>query len=140
MPPLFSLTDPPLTALSSTNEVGEQSILLVDDDVAMRSTAAMMLEGEGFKVFTASNGLEALCELERNPQIAAVLLDLLMPVMDGKETFRQIRNFWESIPVIIVSGFDLSEMAHDLSGLPDGFVKKPFTFAHLTGALAGVLS
>jgi len=117
-----------------------ETILIVDDDDALRTTAAMMLECQGFKTVTATNGLEAMHQMESHPQISAVLLDLLMPVMDGEETFRQLRNFWASIPVILISGFDLSEV-HQKFGdpAPDGFVQKPFTFAKLTGALGCVL-
>ncbi|MEP6670422.1 MAG: response regulator [Chthoniobacter sp.] len=118
----------------------KDTILIVDDDDALRTTAAMMLECQGFKTVTAGNRLEALQQLERNPQISAVLLDLLMPVMDGEETFRQLRNFWAGIPVILISGFDLSEIRKNFGAPPpEGFVQKPFTFAKLTGALDRVL-
>jgi len=151
----LSSTGQQLAVLSSATAVAEHNpseqapecpgqnatILIVDDDDALRTTAAMMLECQGFKTVTARNGLEALHELERNPQISAVLLDLLMPVMDGEETFRQLRNFWTSIPVILISGFDLSEIRQSFGNPPpDGFVQKPFTFAKLTGALSRVLA
>lgn len=137
--PIFPLPSQSLDTSCPTGEVQAQSILVVDDDLALRSTTAMMLESEGFHVRSASNGLEALQELERSARIDAILLDLLMPVMDGRETFRQLRHFWGSIPVIIISGFDLGDLGQDLITAPDGYLRKPFSFAHLTGALGAVL-
>ena len=120
-------------------EAHGQTILVVDDDVALRGTMAMMLECDGFRVLGASNGLEALHILEQNSDVAAVLLDLFMPVMGGRETFHQIRRFWASLPVILVSGYDMSELDHGPDAAPDGYIRKPFTFTHLTGALGAVL-
>ena len=137
--PISPLTGESLVGPSPTKEAHGPTILIVDDDVALRHTTAMMLECEGFKVRSAANGLEALQELERNPHIDAILLDLLMPVMDGRETFHQLRHFWASIPVIIVSGFGLSELGQDPGAAPDGYLHKPFSFAHLTSALCTVL-
>ena len=151
--PCFSPHQPPaspalglpvagLDAPGSTPDgpASDQIVLIVDDDVALRSTAAMMLECQGFKTVVAGNGLEAIQQLERNPQISAVLLDLLMPVMDGEETFRQLRNFWASIPVVLISGFDLGDVALRFGeSLPDGYLQKPFSLAKLTSVISGVL-
>jgi CheY-like chemotaxis protein len=129
------------SASASGHASGEQTVLIVDDDSALRCTAAMLLEGHGFKTLVACHGLEALEQLESNPQISAVLLDLLMPVMDGVETFRQIRRFWAGIPVILTSGFALEDLGQRLGNPPpDGFIQKPFTFAKLTHAFDVVLN
>ncbi|WP_157447508.1 response regulator [Chthoniobacter flavus] len=133
------LTGPSLTAPSSTTEVHRQTILVVDDDVALRGTMSMMLECDGFRVLGAGNGLEALQMLEGNSHISAVLLDLFMPVMGGRETLHQIRSFWSSLPVILVSGYDMSELDQDPKTAPDGYIHKPFTFTHLTSTLGAVL-
>ena len=120
---------------------GGQTILVVDDDDALRMTAAMMLECYGFKTLMASNGLEALQQMESNPRIGVVLLDLLMPVMDGEETFHQMRTFWGDIPVVLMSGLNPTEIVERLGNpAPDGFVPKPFNLAALTSALGRVLS
>src|SRR4051812_26619261 len=89
----------------------EQTILIVDDDASLRNTAAMMLECHGFKTLVAGNGVEALERLQANPQVSVVLLDIHMPVMGGEEAFRQIRDFREDVPVILISGFELGEVA-----------------------------
>jgi len=119
----------------------EKTVLIVDDDMALRTTAALILESQGFKVLSAPNGLEALNLVQSNPQIGAVILDLLMPVMDGEETFRQLRRFWSEIPVIVISGFHFTEIAPRFPApAPEAFVQKPFTFESLIAALGRVLA
>lgn len=120
---------------------GPATVLVVDDDISLRTTTAMMLECLGFKTLAASNGLEALQQMERNPQVSAVLLDVLMPVMDGEETFRHMRSLWSGVPVILISGFALGDTAERFGDpLPDGYVQKPFSMAKLAGAVRGILS
>ncbi len=119
----------------------KRTVLIVDDDVTLRSTAAMILECRGFKTLEAGNGLQALNMMERNRQVSAVLLDLLMPVMDGEETFRQLRHFWSDIPVIVISGFQCAEIARSFpSPGPAAFIQKPFTFDKLVATLGHVLA
>ncbi len=135
----------PVEKLSATSAAGaiprEKTVLIVDDDEALRTTAGLILESQGFKVLMAPNGLEALDMVHRNPQIGAVILDLLMPVMDGEETFRQLRKFWSNIPVIMISGFRFAEIAQRFpTPAPEAFVQKPFTFESLIGALSRVLA
>jgi CheY-like chemotaxis protein len=118
-----------------------QTILVVDDDSAIRTVTALMLKCQGFKTFSASNGLEALHALERHPEINAVLLDVLMPVMNGEEAFREMRRSWPDVRVILVSGFVQNEIDQRFgTPPPDGFMQKPFTFEKLTGALCGALN
>lgn len=119
----------------------EKTVLIVDDDPALRTTAALMLECRGFKALLASNGLEALDIIHGNSQICAVILDLLMPVMDGEETFRQLRQSWSDIPVIVISGFHFAEISRTFATPPpEAFVQKPFTFESLIAALGRVLA
>ncbi|HSI16028.1 MAG TPA: response regulator [Chthoniobacter sp.] len=133
------LADVPVTPADETSR--GQTVLIVDDDVTLRSTAALILESQGFKTLEAGNGLQALNMLERNPQVNAVLLDLLMPVMDGEETFRQLRQCWSAIPVIVISGFQCAEIARTFATPPpEAFVQKPFTFEKLVGTLGHILA
>ena len=116
-------------------------MLIVDDDEILRSTAAMLVECLGFKTLQASNGWEALHVLQRNPQVSAVLLDLLMPVMDGEATFQQLRQSWSEIPVIVISGFKFTEIGRTFaSPPPEAFLQKPFTFDSLADTLGRVLA
>ena len=79
-------------------------ILIVDDDEDLRETLRLVIEAEGFEVDVASNGREALDILDRGQgQPCVVILDLLMPLMDGWETLATIRNNhrFDCLPIII---------------------------------------
>ena len=80
-------------------------ILVVDDDADIRSAIAMVLEQEGYRAATAADGMEALAWLRENPPPCVVLLDLMMPVMDGWQVARamQADPDLERLPVIIVT-------------------------------------
>lgn len=80
-------------------------ILLTDDDMRNVYALTAMLETHGAEVVTASNGKEALEQLATDPAIQLVLMDIMMPVMDGYETLREIRKkpIWAHIPIIAIS-------------------------------------
>ncbi len=106
-----------------------KTVLLVDDDYDIRAVLCEVLEQEGFRVGVATNGREALTYLENNPVPSLILLDLMMPVMNGFE-FRELQVAnpkWAKIPVIVMSadgGQQASKAKQDrLHGAV--FVKKP---------------
>jgi signal transduction histidine kinase/DNA-binding response OmpR family regulator len=84
-------------------------VLVVDDDDAARARSRIILEKEGWKVAEAANGQEALECLERERPVL-ILLDLVMPVMDGYEFADQVRRHaeWRSIPIVVVTSQELS--------------------------------
>ena len=89
------------------------TVLLVDDDEAVRSMMARFLRWEGFAIVEASNGQEALTHLQAGCGAGAILLDLRMPVMDGW-TFRRAQRedpLIADIPVVILSGADAQRFA-----------------------------
>jgi CheY-like chemotaxis protein len=82
-------------------------VLVVEDDPDLRDSLVTLVEGEGFQVLEAGNGAEALALLEATPDAPAlVLLDMLMPVMDGVEFLRRkaLRAGAAAIPVVVLSG------------------------------------
>ena len=79
------------------------SILLVDDEAAIRETLRMILEFEGYRVEEAATGLEALQKVRERPP-DAILLDIRMPEMDGLEALRSLRERGYEMPVIVLSG------------------------------------
>jgi CheY-like chemotaxis protein len=103
-------------------------ILLVEDDYAIRETLADVLEGEGFQVSCASNGAEAMDRLAAERVPALIVLDLMMPVMDGWafRTAQQRDPLLAQIPVVVLSaGHDREDRA--VSALEvDAFLPKPF--------------
>src|SRR5213083_1719042 len=101
-----------------------QHILIVDDDPAIRNVVADILEMSDYSVRMATNGIEALQELRAHPP-AVVLLDLMMPVMDGWEFLRQIKHNAIQVPVAVMSA------ARDAGNVSDewgaqAFLPKPF--------------
>lgn len=107
---------------------GNEAILVADDEEAVLKVAKAALTQQGFKVYTAANGQEALDVFRKHPrEIAAVLLDLTMPVMSGQEAFSAIRQIDASVPIILSSGYTEQDAAGRIeSGTPDGFVQKPY--------------
>jgi two-component system cell cycle sensor histidine kinase/response regulator CckA len=107
---------------------GKGTILLADDESFVRNTAVHILEDLGYSVIVAENGKEAL-ELykEYSQDVDLVLLDMIMPELNGEECFNLIRQINPAMPVILSSGFahesDVSRMMD--SGL-SGFLLKPY--------------
>jgi CheY-like chemotaxis protein len=81
-------------------------ILLVEDEPDLRADLAYLLKDEGYRVRTAADGADALALLEGGARPAVILLDLMMPVMDGWETRARLRTTpgLANIPVVILSG------------------------------------
>jgi CheY-like chemotaxis protein len=78
------------------------TVLVVDDDPILREVAAAILEGEGFGVIQAEDGLQAMDALAA-ARVDLVLCDVFMPNMDGFETLRAIRQRWPDLPVIMMT-------------------------------------
>ncbi len=78
------------------------TILVVDDDPSIRSMLSLALGDEGYEVVTATNGSEGL-EQVRRCQPAVILLDLMMPVMDGGQMLQRLREQQDTTPVVLLS-------------------------------------
>ncbi|MEI6056765.1 MAG: response regulator [Lentisphaerota bacterium] len=79
-------------------------ILLADDDVAFRESLAMSLENEGYSVTQAVDGRDALKKLEEDNSFELVILDIIMPEMDGIEFISKVRKMDKPIKTIAISG------------------------------------
>jgi CheY-like chemotaxis protein len=104
----------------------DEYILLVDDDEDLREVLAEILRENGYRIVTAANGKEALEHLHANPRARVILLDLMMPVMNGCE-FRaaQIRDpELAEIPVVVLSADDQVRRKAERLGA-DAFLRKP---------------
>ena len=105
--------------------MGKQRILVVDDDRAIVDSTALYLEGEGFAVAKAYDGIEAL-EILAEQEIHLMILDIMMPRLDGIKATLKVRES-KNIPIILVSA--KSEEADKILGLTigaDDYVTKPF--------------
>jgi len=116
---------------------GAGTVLVVDDEQALRAMASRMLQHMGFRTLVAENGEEALEMVgEQRDSIAAILLDLTMPVMGGEQTFLRLRQQFPELPVLIASGYGQATL-EALFGEqhPEGFVPKPYRFNDLQRAM-----
>jgi PAS domain S-box-containing protein len=126
-----------LTPSSLTATPVSNTVLLVDDEPAVRAATAKLLRESGYAVLEAADGEEALRMLRNSAaQIGTVLTDMVMPGLSGRELAQRIRHDFPSVAVAIMSGFIRESMMHD-PGLRAGiaFVEKPFTLFTLTAAL-----
>jgi len=108
----------------------DRPVLIVEDDADLREMMAQLLALEGFGATTAANGLEALEYLERGAKPDVILLDLMMPVMDGWEFRRQQQSdpALAGVPVIILSALDQRRAAEVNAA---AVLKKPLDFDRL---------
>jgi len=92
------------------DEENSMTILIVEDDADIRELIKIFLEADGFSVNLAGDGLDAFEELQAGPRPALILLDLMMPRMDGEQFMKQFRaSRFADIPVIIMSGHSAAE-------------------------------
>lgn len=104
-------------------------ILLVDDEPEVGVLTQLILSDEGYKVVTAQDGDQAIAIFEKlAAHISLVILDLIMPSMDGEDVFNRLREFDPGISVVLSSGFSNQEKLERMlaRGLR-GFIRKPFT-------------
>jgi CheY-like chemotaxis protein len=112
--------------------IGERLVLVVDDDPDILQTLALCLSTEGYRVVMASNGQEALKLLEHEKP-ACILLDLMMPVMDGWQFVAELdTRGWRKSPLLILSA-DRSVQGHATNLRADAFLAKPFDLDELLG-------
>jgi CheY-like chemotaxis protein len=106
----------------------QKNILVVDDDVDIRDAITVVLQGEGYRVASAANGRDALDYLHRAEPPDLVLLDLMMPVMDGWQFRREQKRdpALASIPVVVIS----SAGSAPALGAAE-FLQKPVAFDQL---------
>ena len=116
---------------------GSGGILLVDDETLIREMGQALLEEYGYQVFTAADGKEALDLYEREREhISLVILDVVMPIMGGKETLQRLTTAYPEIKVLISSGFNQLETADTFLKLGAvGFVQKPYLTQDLLKAI-----
>ncbi len=110
--------------------MNDLNVLITDDDKEIVRSTAIFLKGEGYRVFEAYNGLEAL-DIVNNNEIHLILLDIMMPDMDGIATVMKLREE-KNIPVIMLSA--KSEDSDKILGLTagaDDYITKPFNPSEL---------
>jgi two-component system sensor histidine kinase/response regulator len=115
-------------------------ILVVDDMFDNSFLLQVVLEQEGYQVEIASSGIEALSKIETQPP-SLVLLDVMMPDMDGYEVTQRIRqnNHIPFIPILLITGYDQPTAAQGFEVGADDFIRKPVDFDLLLGRIRSIL-
>jgi two-component system, cell cycle sensor histidine kinase and response regulator CckA len=144
---LFPATEEPPMASHEPAEhkqalAGTETILVIDDEAVVRHTAAASLQHFGYHVMTAEDGPAGLEIFRGNEdRIAAVLLDMTMPLMSGEETFRQLKTTDPNVRVILSSGYNEVEAIRRFTGKGlAGFIQKPYTSSQLAEKIKSILN
>ncbi len=120
---------------------GSETILLVDDEKIIIDAAKAMLEKLGYRVMVAKNGWQAIdAVLKNEKEVDLVILDLIMPEIDGGTTFDHIREIQPAMPVILASGYGMNEQVRGiLQRGCNAFIQKPFNISKLSQNIRNVL-
>ena len=120
---------------------GKETVLLVDDEDMIIDVGKQMVESFGYKVLVAGSGKEALDIYERNKdKIDIVILDMIMPVMSGSETFDGLKEIDPDIKVLLSSGYSINGQPTEILARGcDGFIQKPFNMKQLSQKLREIL-
>jgi PAS domain S-box-containing protein len=119
---------------------GDETLLVIDDEEPVRTAIARMLETYGYRVLTAADGPSGLDALVRHPEIALVVLDMILPGIGGAETFRRLRAMRRDVRVLISTGYSSPDEASEiLRQGGDGILRKPYLPHTIAGAVRTIL-
>ncbi len=152
-PANISVADPELsveaTATKPVRDSRTGTLLVVDDEAPVRSIAAQMLRYLGYKVVEAADGIEAISKLESSDvPFDAVLLDVYMPKLSGRDTYKALRERGLNVPVIVCSGFtvepdEFTALSSNRRGGVVQVIQKPYSMeslAHVVMRAVGATS
>lgn len=124
------VVEPPASKFKIGNPMGSRElILMVDDEEFITMLAEQVLSDDGYRVITARNGFQAIeIYRELKDQISLVILDFVMPVMDGADVFAELQVINPKVSVVLSSGFAEQDRLRGMlaKGLR-GFIPKPYT-------------
>ncbi|MEN3977492.1 response regulator transcription factor [Acinetobacter sp. CWB-B33] len=114
-------------------------ILIIEDDFMIAESTQTLLQYQGFEVIWVNNGIDGLKKIQQE-QVDAVLLDLGLPMMDGMQVLKQIRQIHPALPVLIISARDqLQQRVDGLNQGADDYLIKPYEFDELLARLHALL-
>ena len=136
-----SVRDAPLATAHRSAPNGKRTILLVDDEPTFLEVSEEMLTVLGYRVVRADNGRAALSQFEQmGGVIDLVILDIIMPGMDGAETFQRLKAMDPSVKVLLASGYSKDgDVARILANGAAGFIEKPFRLHELSRKIISLL-
>ena len=120
---------------------GSGTILLVDDEQMILDVGSQMLAKLGYQVLTALNGKEAIDIVEHHKDhIVLVILDMIMPIMGGGETFDLLKSRHPSLKFLLSSGYAVDGQASEILNRGcNGFIQKPFNIEQLSRKMHEIL-
>jgi DNA-binding response OmpR family regulator len=117
----------------TTNKI----VLIVDDDADIRELIKILLEAEGYRVNIAADGFDALQQLRSNPPPGLIILDFMMPRLDGEEFVKRIREGRSAhVPILIMSGHSEAQKAAEELQIP--YLMKPVEMEELLKTVRGL--
>ncbi len=131
---------PPAASMDAWH--GSGLVLFADDETSVRSLGERILKRAGFSVAAAADGQEAVEIFRaRASEVKLVLLDMTMPIMNGEEAFRAMRDIREDIPILLSSGYNEQDAVQSfMEGGLAGFIQKPYRPSELITLIRNVLS
>jgi CheY-like chemotaxis protein len=119
---------------------GGATVLVVDDEAAVRNFIGAVLRKGGYRVVSASDGQEALTVMERESNVAAIVLDVIMPVMGGKDVLPKLKALRPELKILLTSGYSESEARRLCATYPGAaFLQKPYTAQQVAKAVEELL-
>jgi PAS domain S-box-containing protein len=132
----------PVTSSLSSSTRGKGNILIVDDEAVIRDAVKEVLSWLGYSVYTCTNGQEAIDFYGRNdPKINLIILDMIMPGINGKDCFIKLKNIDNDVKVILSTGYRIDEERESLLdiGIID-ILNKPFVSSQLAQSIHSALN
>ncbi|MGA6925751.1 MAG: PAS domain S-box protein, partial [Desulfosarcina sp.] len=129
------------SAKPDTPKSGSGTLLIVDDEPYILMALTGILQNLGYHVISADSGQQALALFEKNMErIDGVLLDMIMPDLNGKQVLKRLKRMQPGIRVILSSGYSLDGLGEsDSTASGDGFIQKPYQIDQLAAVLDDVL-
>jgi len=121
----------------------QRRILIVDDSELVLAMARDALEGAGYEVFTATNGIEANSHIFSVHKPDLIILDVMLPMLDGNKKAKLLREkeFSREIPILLLSSKGEDELRRlTIESGADGFIRKPFTNEGIVGKVREFLA
>ena len=127
-----------MSAFAAVTDGARQRVLLVDDELPVRTFIAKILQREGFEILEAGDGLDALAVLQQmSGDVDVLVTDIKMPRMTGIELVEKVKAEFPGVPVVYISGEHLQEQLHNPSRRVV-FLQKPFRPQAMLDAIRAV--
>ena len=120
----------------------KETVFLIDDDDMIADVSELILKNSGYDVVSAKSGKEAIeVYKENHSRIDMVILDMILPDMDGGDTYDRLKEINPEIKVLLASGYDIDYQGRDIMERGcDGFIQKPFNMNELLEKIRGILT